>query len=159
MIDFPPKLPLRINQMADMKLKVQRTVFDLDAFEEVLLVKEVDFAPVSSTEEALARLGNDATKFLAILNEGLESEARRIGAENPNDWRTFGDDGEVNGLFEGTLADMKSVNNLVLTLAKTTFGYTKDASKDTKKAAKQSAMALIAATDVIKEGLRKSAAK
>lgn len=145
--------------MADTKLKVQRTVFDLDAFEEVLLVKEVDFAPVSSTEEALARLGNDAAKFLGIINEGLEAETRRLAGDNPNDWRTFGDDGEVNGIFEGTVADSKSVNNLVLTLAKTTFGYSKDASKEVKKAAKQSAMALIAATDVIKEGLRKSAAK
>ena len=145
--------------MADTKLKVQRTVFDLDAFEEVLLVKEVDFAPVSSTEEALSRLGNNAEKFLSIINEGLEAEARRIAGDLGTDWRTFDEDGNVNGIFEGTVADSKSVNNLVLTLAKTTFGYSKDASKETKKAAKASAMALIASTDVIKEGLRKSAAK
>ena len=140
-------------------LKTQKTVFDLDAFESITLMKEIPHEPVASMDEGLQRLGNNAVKLLAILNEGLEAEAVRIARENPNDWRTLTDDGEMNGPFEGTMADEKSVNNLVLTLAKTTFGYSKDASKETKKAAKASAMALIAATDVIKEGLRKSAAK
>jgi len=145
--------------MPTLKLRIQKGVFDLDAFESVTLVKEVEFAPVESTEAALARLGNDAAKFLAIINEGLEAETRRIAREDTSDWRTLTDDDEINGAFEGTMADEKAVNALVLTLAKTTFGYSKDADKGIKKAAKQMAMELIAATPVIKEGLRKSAAK
>lgn len=140
------------------KLRVQRTIFDLDSFAEVTLAKEIDFVPVTSIPDALTRLENKSDKLIAIVNEGLRAEARRVAGGDPRDWRSLNDDGDVNGAFAGTVADPKAVNALVLTLAKTVFGYNSDLAKDQRNAAKESAMNMIASTPAIKEGLKKSAA-
>lgn len=139
--------------------KVQRTVFDLDSFEEVLLVKEFDYAPVTSIEEAMAKLGNNAAKLLEVINDGLRGEVRNQVADDPTGWHTFDDEGEMNGDFTGTIADQKAVNTLVLTLAKTVFGFSKDLDKDAKKASKSAAMEMIKTNPAIKDGLKRSAAK
>lgn len=148
--------------MAEVKVNpITDTVFDLDSFDEVKLVKNPPpFQTVSSIEEALSRLGNDSTKLLQVLNDGLIGEYRDQFAADPSQpWHTFDDEGEPNGVFTGTIAESKSVNNLVLTLAKTVFGFSKDMTPEQKKAAKASAKEMIAANDAIKNGLRKSAAK
>lgn len=140
------------------KVKVQRTIFDLAVMEEVTLAKEVDYTPVESTQEALQRLEGNAGKFLEIINEGLRAETRRQAGSDPADWRTLTDEGEVNGPFSGVVADIKAVNALVLTLAKTVFGYSKEMDKASKRTAKDSALSMIKNTEAIKEGLKKSAA-
>lgn len=139
-------------------LRVQRSVFDLDNFEDVTLVKEFQHQEVESVNEALQRVGNNQEKLLAIINEGLKAEARRNEAKNPDGWRTFNDEGEPNGQFNGTPADSKAVNALVLTLAKTVFGYNKDMNADQKRGAKASAEGMIKNTQAIRDGLKKSAA-
>lgn len=144
--------------MAEKKLRVQDTVFNLDTFTEVTLVKEVPFAPVSTVAEALAALGNDDNALLAVINKGLESNARKDAKSVPTGWHTFTEEGEVNGEFSGTPADIKKVNALVLTLAKTVFGYDNNAPLAEKKAAKESAKAMIQGNTQIREGLKKSAA-
>jgi hypothetical protein len=144
-----------------MALQVQKTVFDLETFEEVTLVKEFEFSPVTSIEDALSRLGNDGEKLLKVLNDGLIDETRNRVREDNDGWHTFDEEkeGEINGAFTGKIADQKSVNNLVLTLAKTVFGFTKDMSKDQKRAAKSSAMEMIKSNESIKAGLQKSAVR
>jgi hypothetical protein len=139
----------------------QKTIFDLDSFQEVTIVKEIpDFLPVSSLEEAAARLANNSAKLLEVINRGLMDEHRNSTVDNAEiPWRTFDDEGELNGNFSGTIAEPKAVNSLVLTLAKTVFGYSKEMAKEAKRAAKESAMRMIATTEAIKEGLRKSAAQ
>jgi hypothetical protein len=139
--------------------RVQRSAFDLDSFSEILLGKEFEFTPVTSQEEALQALGNDSKRLLEVINNGLKSEIRNQVAEDPDGWHVFDDEGELNGPFTGTLADMKAVNNLILTLSKTVFGYSKDLSKDQKRAAKDAAMEMIKNTEAIKAGLKKSAAR
>lgn len=141
--------------------QIQKTVFDLDSFEEVKLVKvPPKMAEVASIDEFLARVGNDSAKALKIINDGLEDAYRKEFAEDPNQpWHTFGDEDEVNGEFSGTIAEPKAVNSLVLTLAKTVFGFSKDMTKEQKKAAKASAVEMIKGNEAIKDGLRKSAAK
>ena len=140
--------------------RVERTVFDLDSFEEVNLVKEVEYTPVTSIEEALAKLENDAAKLLDVLNSGLLEVVKNAAAEENDGWHTYDDEKpeEINGEFSGTIADMKAVNSLTLTLAKTVYGFAKGLPKSAKKAAKESARELIRTTDSIKDGLRKSAA-
>jgi hypothetical protein len=145
--------------MADVKMvRVQRTIFDLASFEEVTLAKEVAFTPVESTQDALARLDGDAAKFLGIINEGLRAETRRVAAESPSDWHTLTEENEVNGAFDGIVSDIKKVNALVLTLAKTVFGYSKEMDKLAKAKAKTAAMDMIKSNDAIKSGLAASAA-
>ena len=139
-------------------LNVTRTIFNLDTMEEVLLNKDVTFSPVTTTAEALSRLGGNAEKFLAVINEGLESEARRSAVGDSNiPWLQENEEGEKSQ-FEGTPADSKAVNGLVLTLAKTIFGYTKDATKDKKRSAKDQAFEMIKSTEAIRNGLKENAA-
>lgn len=139
-------------------VSVQKGLFDLDTMSEVLLKKVGSFTPVESQHEALSRVGNDTAKFLAVINEGLRSEYQRAFRSDPAGWYTVNEDGEVNGEFVGTIADIKAVNSLVLTLAKTVFGYSKDISPEAKRAAKEGAMEMIKSSDRIREGLKKSAA-
>ena len=144
---------------------ITKTVFDLVSFDEVTLVKAVpDFVPAENTSEVLARVGNDSTVMLELLNAGLKERERDSVSTNSDPWHTYTLDadgeptGEINGPFTGTPADMSAVNALQLTLAKTVFGYNKGMTKDEKRAAKNSALDMIKANDAIKAGLQKSAA-
>lgn len=145
--------------MADKEqLTVQKTIFDLDTFSEATVVINGEFSPVANTQEALARVGNDTAKFLELVNEGLRAEAQRSLRTSVSGWHSLTDEGEVNGEFSGTIADIKAVNALVLTLAKTVFGYSKDLGAEQKKGAKESAMGMIKNTPAIRDGLKRSAA-
>lgn len=144
---------------------ITKTVFDLDTMDEVTLVKIVpDFVPAENSAEVLARVGNDTAKLLEIMNDGLRSAERAAIETNSEPWHTYKVDesgeptDEVNGEFSGKMADTTKVNSLVLTLAKTVFGYSKSMSKDEKRAAKSSALDMIKSNDAIKTGLQKSAA-
>lgn len=140
------------------QLKVQKGIFDLDTFEEVTVQVSGSFHPVSSTQEALQRVGNDSAKFLELVNEGLRAEAQRELRQSITGWKLLDEDGQPSGEFTGTIADVKAVNALVLTLAKTVFGYSKDLSADAKAQAKANAMGMIKNTAAIRDGLKKSAA-
>jgi hypothetical protein len=95
---------------------------------------------------------------LEVLNRGLIAEHRNAIKESADvAWHTLTDEDEVNGEFTGTIAETKSVNQLVLTLAKTLYGYSKDMSKEQKRAAKENAMGFVKGNNAVKEGLRRSA--
>ena len=46
-----------------MDITTQKKVFDVDSKDDVVLVKKGTFEPVTTQAEALARVGNDASKF------------------------------------------------------------------------------------------------
>lgn len=141
------------------ELKQQRTVFDLDTMDEVLVFKTGAFTPVETAKEALDRLANDSGKFLKVINEGLRAEAQRnLVNDESIGWQEEDEDGTVKP-FNGTPADSKVVNPLILTLAKTIYGYNKDMSADQKRAAKEAAMAMIKTNEPMKAGLKANAAK
>ena len=137
---------------------VRSTIFDLDSMSEVTLIKTVEFEPVKTTAEALARVGNDAAKFLEMVNSGLRDHVRESAKSDSNiPWLQENEEGETVE-FAGTPADSKAVNSLVLTLAKTIFGYSKDSTADQKRKAKDSAMTMIASNEAIRAGLKENAA-
>ena len=146
-------------------IPVTKTVFDLDIFDEVSLIKNLDFVPAENTSEVLERIGGDASKMLELLNEGLRAELVRNARSEKSGWHTFELDAEgeetekVNGPYTGTPADMKAVNSLKLTLAKTVFGFSKEMTKPEKQKAKADAIEMIKSTPAIKAGLQKAAAK
>ena len=115
------------------------------------------FVPVTSLEEAKHRVGGNTEKFISIINEGLEAEA---GRELKNDtnvpWQVEDEEGNLSP-FSGMLADGKIVGTLILNMAKSIFGYTKESTPEEKKAAKQSAKDLIKNNEVMKNGLVKNA--
>lgn len=153
-----------MNPMTDKKTvkmaPLTRTLFDLDSMSDVTLVKPVpDFEPVSTPQEAMARLGNDSVKLLQVINDGLMGHLRDSVKDDPNiPWNTEDEETGELTLFTGTPADSKAVNGLVLNLAKSVFGYTKDSTPVEKKAAKEAAMEMVKSTPKIVEGLKKNAA-
>lgn len=144
---------------AEKQLPIQKSVTNLDTMSTVVVGKKYTFVPVGSTEEALQRVANDTKKFLALINEGLQAETRRIASADPNGWMEFDEDGEITATpFTGTIGDPKAVNALVLTLAKTVFGYNADLALADRNKAKSQAMDMIKSTPAIRDGLKKSAA-
>jgi hypothetical protein len=151
--------PNGVRIMETQELKVQRTVFDLDTMDEVTLQKVGTFKPVETTQEALHRLANDAAKFLAVINRGLKSEEQQAMVDNSTiAWQIEDEEGKLSD-FSGTPADSKAVNGLVLNLAKSVFGYSKDATVEVKRGAKESAINMIKSTEAIREGLKRNAAQ
>lgn len=140
-----------------MELPIQNTVFDLDSMDEVTLVKTVHFTPATSVEAALAVVGNDSAKFLEIINEGLKNHTRETAKEDVSiPWMVEDEEGNKTP-FTGAPADSAKVNGLILNMAKSVFGYSKDMARDAKRAAKESAMGLIRNTPAIRDGLKAQA--
>lgn len=141
-------------------ITVTSSVFDLDTMDEVSLVKTAEFSPATSAKEAMERLNNNPEAFLAAINEGLLTQARAALKKDVNiPWTTTDEEGNPKGPFAGTPANMKSVNTLILTLAKTVANppYSKDASVENKRAAKDFALEMIRSSEPMKAGLKRSA--
>lgn len=150
------------------QLLVQKTVFDMGEFDNVLVGKRVTFTPVDSMEAALASVGNDEAKLVKIVNAGLEKEVRDQAYSSSTDWHNFKEEGTpsldtLNGPFEGTIADPADVNETVRTLSKTVFGYVPgrfkegDAQLKVNENAKELAKQMVKNTPGIREGLMRKA--
>ena len=114
------------------ELKTQRTgLYDLTNFRDLpTLYKVAQFVPLAGTieqvmVEAKKRLGTDANIITAI-NEGLKVEASRALYDDPTvPWMIEDEKGELTP-FTGRVASRATqelVNNLVLTFAKSKYGY------------------------------------
>lgn len=136
------------------KLKVTSSFFDLDSFESVGVYKEQEFQTVDSLESALARVGNDNARLIAVVNKGLESEAKKEMRQSLDGWLTVEDDEPYNG----KPADEKKVGNFILTLAKTIFGYNKGMTKEQKRDAKTSARKMALESEQMRNGIAKNCA-
>lgn len=148
---------LKDNAMDAQELIKQQTFFDLETMDDVTLRKVGSFAPVSTAQEALARLGNDTAKFLKVVNDGLRSDAlRNLATDDSVVWQEVDDDGGL-APFTGSPADAKVVNPLILTLAKTIYKYNKDMKPEEKKAAKEAAKTMIRTNPAMVAGLKESA--
>jgi hypothetical protein len=142
-----------------MQLTVTSSVFDLDTMDEVSLIKVKEHKPAESAKEAMERLGGDADLFLKVINDGLIAQAKNaLKSDTNTPWQTTDEDGKVNGTFSGTPANAKAVNGLVLSLAKNVFGYAKENPIETKRAAKESALDMIRSNEMMKNGLKRTAA-
>lgn len=143
-------------------MRVTRTIFDIEQFDNVLVGKDVEFKDVTSTHEALERLGNDGTELINIINIGLQAKARKAAYEDNDGWHTFVDESkgamsDLNGEFTGTPVSVEGLNGLVLNLAKTVFGYNKATDAAGRKASKEQAMAYIKSQPVIIDSLKSQA--
>ena len=150
--------------MEAIKDVVTKPVFDLSSFEDVTLVKPFEFMPPADVNEALTRLGGDTSKLMAVITSGMLDAFKSELRKTADGWHTYKEDAdgeptdEINGVFQGQVADSKKVNNLKLSLAKSVFGFEKGMSKEQKRAAKESAADMIRNTPAIREGLAKTAA-
>lgn len=149
--------------MEAITIEVRKTQFDLSQFDDVTLVKQGMFLPVSDVKEALARLGNDSSSLNQVINDGLKARAMQELRSSADGWHTYKVDAEgeitdeINGPFDGQLADIKMVNNLVLAMAKSMYDFGKATNKEQKRASKEKARDFVKSNPAIREGLAKSA--
>src|SRR4051812_33131412 len=84
----------------------QRTVFDLQKFDDVKLVKEFAVpAKPTSLEEALAAVGNDQSRLLEVIHSGLTAAAANDAYNNIDGFKVVGEDGEASEPYTGKFAD------------------------------------------------------
>ncbi len=139
--------------MKPVTIKVTSEFFDLVTFEDVRVVKEQAFTPAESTDAALAILGNDNARLLAVINKGLMAEAKTAMAQSADGWHTYNEDGTVNGAYAGTPADSKKVGPFLLNIAKNVFGFGKDLSKEEKRKRKEMAADFVKGNEQMRAGL------
>ena len=124
----------KMTPTAQQTMKVQRTVFDLQAFDDVKLIKEVPMPKKpEEIEEALNILGSKE-KLLDVIYKGLVAEARDASWEDIDGFKIVGEDGEAGEVYSGKFADEekgKLINAAILSLAKMQ-GYEKSLSKEKK---------------------------
>jgi hypothetical protein len=139
--------------MEPMTIKVESTFFDLELFDDVPVVKTAEFTAPESMEAALKTLGNDSSKLLAIIVDGMIAQTKRDMRNDAAGWHTYNEDGSVNGVYTGAAADPKKVNPFVLNLAKTVFGFDKSLAKEEKRLRKEKAIEWIKNSPEIRAGL------
>jgi hypothetical protein len=126
--------------------RVQRTVFDLTAFDDVKLVKTINLpAKPASLEEALGAVGNDTEKLLTVIHEGLVAEAKSVASETMEGFQTLNEDGTPGDAYTGKFVDEekgKLINNAILSIAKIN-GYEKSLAPEKKRALKDQATAFL----------------
>ncbi len=129
--------------------KTQKTVFDLNAFDSIKLVKDYTIPSKPSTlEEALAAVGNDQSKLLEVIHEGLVAAANDAAYNDNSGWSVEAEDG-TSTPYAGSYADenkTKLINGAVLNLAKLQAGGSWDTlPKEKKSALKDSAVEMLRA--------------
>jgi hypothetical protein len=127
---------------------VTRTVFDIQKFDDVKLQKVVPLpAKPATIEEALAAVGNDSSKLLDVIYEGLVGQQMDAEYNNIKGFKVVGEDGELGEDYTGQYADeskTKLINAAVLTFAKLNAGGTWDTlSKEKKRELKDNAIAFM----------------
>lgn len=133
---------------------------DLSTFEDVTLYKVVvPPARVEKVNDALALLGNDHSKLMSIINQGLAADAVATSRKNMEGWCKMDDDGkQTTEVFSGQLASTEVVNPIVLMFAKLSFDYESATTPEAKKAAKQAAKDYIRTVPKILEDIQKKSA-
>lgn len=139
---------------------IQKTVFDLGKFDTVLLGKTFILPPApKSLDEALVAVGRDEKRLLAVIADGLETEARRLATSEETGWNELDEEKNIVGPYTGVSANEevgKKINNAVLSMAKT-LGYSKDLSKEKRAALKDEAMEFIKSNPRIVESIKAQA--
>lgn len=141
-------------------LKVTKTVFDLQKFDDVKLVKEVPApAKPGSLKEASEMLNNDTEKLLNIIYAGLVEDARENAQKDMSGFKVYDEDKEEKDFetYNGTFADEekgKLINAAVLSLAKMQ-GYEKGKSREEKAALKEKAREFLRSTPAMLASIQK----
>jgi hypothetical protein len=134
---------------------ITRKVFDLATFDEVNLTKPfVAPAKPATVNDALALVGNDSEKLLALIYEGLTAEARESQRMDPAGYVVDAEEEKDRVPYSGKFADeekIKLIQGAVLNTAKMFAGGTWDSLKGekglaAKKGFKAQAIAMLRAT-------------
>jgi hypothetical protein len=131
-----------VKEVNNMTKRITNSVFDLQAFDDIKLVKDVEVPEkVGSVEEAVKLLDHNQEKLMEIINEGLQAVAIEAARKDLTGWKVENDEGEPGEDYVGTPVDEKKgklINAAVLAFAKMQ-GYHKDLSREEKRKKKDAA--------------------
>lgn len=144
------------NTVAQATKKVQKTVFDLGTFANVLLVKEVTLPEKpKNVPDALALFGNDTERLLNIIYEGMTAEATDLAKSQMEGFKIIDEDGEPGEEYTGKFADETQGDKIragILAMAKMQ-GYNKDLPKEKKRELKEKAAEFIRSNPAMYQSL------
>lgn len=143
--------------MEPITLECTQSVFDLDTKADITLFKQGTFAPVENTADALARVGNDSSIFLKIINAGLRDYTREQLADAADiAWQAKDEEGKLVPFSGTTISEEKSKQLAanVLNMAKMLFGYSKEMGRDEKRVAKDKAQDMLLANPAVVDALK-----
>jgi hypothetical protein len=122
--------------------KVQKTVFDLQKFDNVLLVKMVELPEKpGSVEDALKMIGNDTKEIVDVIYEGIIARTVETARKDMTGFKVLDEEGEPGEDYTGQFADEKKgdlINAAILSIAKMQ-GYNKELPKERKRELKEKA--------------------
>lgn len=138
------------------KLKIQKTVFDLSTFSNIILKKEVEPpAKPTTVTEALAAVGNDEKALIDLIYKGLESRARDNAYDDMSGFMVEDTEEGTVKPYEGKFADEgmeQKINAAVLSLAKLQ-GFEKSLPVEKKNELKESARSFLRANPAMLKNL------
>lgn len=160
------KMPELENDEAEVAVtspKTQRTFFNLDTFENVLLVKSFDLPVKPATvQEALELVENNEAALLDLIHSGLCANVRSAAYENTVGWYNCDENKEATEPFTGTLASdevSKLIDLAVISNAKLmSGGEFKSLDPAVKKTLKDDARAFIKSNPKIVDSIKRQAA-
>jgi hypothetical protein len=133
----------------------------LEDFSDVSLYKVVpQTLQVTSLQEALAMVGNDEGKLLALFTDGLNQATVQEARKSPEGWKIVDENGkDTETTFSGSLVSPEILNPVVLMMAKLNHGFDEipksEKSADLKRAAKEAALRDIRESPLVLAGLKK----
>lgn len=158
-----PKPTTLRNGINHVKIYSQQTITDLQSFEQITVAKPVEFTPVTTAAEALARLSGNHEMFIGLLNAGLAAQTRNESKNDPNGWYIVPEGSQSATLdydkaesFKGVLGDKELFNAGILNMAKSFFGYSKELSAEDKAKTKQQAIDMVKGNVVLLAGVQKN---
>lgn len=145
---------------------------DLASFEDVKLYKPVPLVPaVANVQDALARLGNDHAKLMAIIQTGLQTHATNEARSSDEGWLKMDENGkETNEPFSGSLVSVDILNPVILSLSRINpvivrrgdqdveITWDDAENRDEKRAVKDATLEMIRTTPKIVDGLKRKMA-
>ncbi len=143
-------------------LKVDKEVLDLDSKGYVTLVKEVpEPSPITTMEEFVSKLGNDAQTILKYANVAFLQFFKDNLASNPDvPWMLPGDEDEPSVPWNGTPINPEKEKGFelsVITVAKAMFGYSKSMVEIPENGTKEEKAAAVEANRAAKKAAKDSA--
>lgn len=141
------------------KSLIRKTVMTAD-LDDVLIGREFSFTPISTPEEASARIGGDPDKFLKVLNAGLRTLERESAGEAKDGWFIFGEDGKLSDKVASgeSAGDPQAINALINNFAKVSTPNWADLKAPQKNDVRDRVRGILKSNPAMLEMLKASAA-
>lgn len=153
--------PKQTDQTQTSSVILTKEVFDFNTFENVRVGTQfTPSAPITNTAEALAYLGNDESKLVALINAAKEKAEEKEALSRPfSEFHFFVDPEDESKGLESAPAEVEQVdeetyNKVELDIARNAHGFARGKGSENNQAARAAARKQIKETPEIKAFIR-----